>query len=439
MVSAPLMVLLYDRTFVAGSFRAAWQQRWKYYFTLAGTWLLLGYLLIAMGGRGATAGFGGIISPGDYALTQFKAIVQYLRLSVWPWPLVLDYGRPVLHQVAAAAPYMMVILPLVILTAIGLWRNHPLAFLGAWFFAILAPSSSIVPVVTETMAEHRFYLPLAAVMVAIVLGLYAWFGRRSLVICLALSVGLGALTVRRNEDYRSELAIWSDNVAKCPDNPWAHLNKGRALLATGPLSAAKEEFETSLRLKPDLAQAYNNLGVILDRQGARTTEALEDYRRAAELAPNLTDAHYNLAISLHRMGRLDEAIQQYREVVKATPYDSAAQCALGSALAQQGHMAEALATFEETVRIAPKFAGAHYNLGNVLAQTGRLTEALAEYETAIQIKPEYAEAHYNFGLTLFQLHRLPEAIEQYKLALQFKPGFTAARNNLEQAQKAMTQ
>ena len=83
MVSAPLMVLLYDRTFVAGSFRAAWQKRRKLYLGLAGTWLLLGYLVATAGNRGGSAGFGdGHLPRRTYALTQFRAIDHYLRLSV---------------------------------------------------------------------------------------------------------------------------------------------------------------------------------------------------------------------------------------------------------------------------------------------------------------------------------------------------------------------
>ena len=40
MVSAPVIVLLFDRTFVAGSFAEAWRQRWRYHGSLAATWLL---------------------------------------------------------------------------------------------------------------------------------------------------------------------------------------------------------------------------------------------------------------------------------------------------------------------------------------------------------------------------------------------------------------
>ncbi|MES1167228.1 MAG: hypothetical protein ABUL68_04430, partial [Pseudomonadota bacterium] len=57
MVSAPLMVLLYDRTFVAGSFGRAWRERWRWYGGLAATWLVLGWLMLGPGSRGEAGAF----------------------------------------------------------------------------------------------------------------------------------------------------------------------------------------------------------------------------------------------------------------------------------------------------------------------------------------------------------------------------------------------
>ena len=62
----------------------------------------------------------------------------------------------------------------------ALWRRSALGFAGVAFFAILAPSSSVVPVATQTMAEHRMYLPLAVVLALGIPGLYALAGRRAL-------------------------------------------------------------------------------------------------------------------------------------------------------------------------------------------------------------------------------------------------------------------
>ena len=91
-VSAPVIVFLYDRTFISGSFREAWRRRRGFYFWLASSWAWLAWLVAQSGNRGGTSGWGTGVSPGGYWLTQFPAIARYLRLSVWPHPLIFDYG-----------------------------------------------------------------------------------------------------------------------------------------------------------------------------------------------------------------------------------------------------------------------------------------------------------------------------------------------------------
>jgi hypothetical protein len=83
MVSAPLIVLLYDRTFVARSFREAWHRHWGLYMAMAATWVLLAALTAGTGwDRGGTSGFDVGVSPWAYWLTQFPAVTRYLWLSV---------------------------------------------------------------------------------------------------------------------------------------------------------------------------------------------------------------------------------------------------------------------------------------------------------------------------------------------------------------------
>ena len=100
MVSAPIFVALYDRAFVAGSWREAWVQRRKLLLALASTWLLLAWFVASGGGtRGVSAGFGLGVSSWTYLLTQCQAILLYLKLSFWPHPLVLDYGTGLVRSV----------------------------------------------------------------------------------------------------------------------------------------------------------------------------------------------------------------------------------------------------------------------------------------------------------------------------------------------------
>ncbi len=95
MATAPVIVLLYDRTFLAGSFREAWRRRYGLYLSLAATWCVVAASLISTGFYGGTTGFAVVkFTPWSYMLTQSSVIVHYLRLVFWPTGLCLDYGWP---------------------------------------------------------------------------------------------------------------------------------------------------------------------------------------------------------------------------------------------------------------------------------------------------------------------------------------------------------
>src|SRR5208282_5072705 len=97
------------------------------------------------------------------------------------------------------------------------------------FFALLPPSSSIVPVATQTVAEHRMYLALIPVIVLTVAGASRALGRYGLAAVATAALALFAATWQRNTDYLSAERLWGDTVDKRPGNERAHLNLALAL------------------------------------------------------------------------------------------------------------------------------------------------------------------------------------------------------------------
>jgi len=420
MVSAPLMVWMYDRTFVAGSFRAAWRQRSRLYLALGSTWLLLAYLVLGSGGRNGTAGLGLGVTPWEYALTQCRAIVLYLRLAFWPHPLVLDYGTAVMRSLGEVWWQATVVLALLGLTIWALIRKPRSGFLGVWFFAILAPSSSVMPVVSQTMAEHRMYLPLAAVIALAVLALHALAGRRSLAILALVAVALGGVTVKRNQVYQSVESVWADTVARCPSNVRAHLSLGRTFAEAGRTAEGIAAYEAAFRLRPDYAEAHTDLGDILSKAG-RTEEAFQHLATALRLKPDSAEAHLNLGTALDRIGRTAEAISQYELALRLKPRLAEAHNNLGSALLRSGRSADAIRQIQEALGLKLEYADAHYNLANALAHADRLPEATAEFETGRRLKPNDTNARHTWANTLAGTGRLPEALAQYETALRQAP------------------
>jgi len=432
-VTAPVMVLLYDRTFVAGSFLEAWRRRWRYYLGLASLWVLLVPLLAGVHQR--SAGFELGVTWWHYALTSCRSVVLYLKLAVWPHPLVLDYGPDIVHHAGAVVPYMMVLAVLVAATAVALWRRPVLGFAGAWVFIILAPTSSVVPLAGQPTAEHRMYLPLAAVIGLGVVALHARMGRRSLLVFAAAAVGLGWLTIQRNEDYRSELAIWSDTVAKRPNNERAHNNLGLALeKLSGRQQDAIVQYEAALRLKPGYAEVHYNLGHAWSQLPGRLNDAAAQYEAALRIRPAYAEAHYNLGVVWSQMpGRVQDAIVQYEAALRLKPDYAEAHNNLGLAWSQlPGRLPDAIAQYEAALRLKPDSVEVHNNLGLALAKVpGRLQDAAAQYEASLQIRPADAEAHYNLGVVWSQLPgRLQDAATQYEAVLRLKPDYAEAHNNL---------
>jgi Flp pilus assembly protein TadD len=340
--------------------------------------------------------------------TEAGVIVHYLRLCFWPRPLVIDYfDWPIALWLTDALVSGALVVVLLGATVWALRRRPWLGFLGAWFFILLAPTSSFLPSVGEVAAERRMYLPSAAVVTMAVVGAFV-LGKRlfykpqgvalGCVAAGAVVVLFTSMTIQRNQDYRSDATIWQDAVEKRPNNPRAHNNLGLALAQAGRLPEAISHYEQALGIQPDFAEAHNNLALALVHLG-RLREAIEHWEQAVRIKPDYVEARNNLGLALAQAGRLPEAISHY----------------------------------EQALRVDPDFAEAHCNLGNALFQAGKLQEAIGQYQQALRIKVDYAEAHYNLGVVLERLGQVQEAVGHYEQALRLRPDFVQAQKALVRA------
>jgi tetratricopeptide (TPR) repeat protein len=390
MVVAPLLVVLYDRTFVSGSFRAGWQRHRAFYGALAATWLLLGALVLGAGNRGGTIGSSAGVSPWDYALCQSRAVLHYARLALWPHPLVFDYG-PDFVSFATAAPYLLLVLALVTATGFALWRRPALGFLGAWYFLILAPTSSVVGGTRQMLAEHRIYLSLAALAVLATLLAHRWLGRRCLWAVLPAALALGAATAARNTDYATTLTLYRDTAVKRPANGFARYNLAQAYADAGRHAEAIPEFEAALDLLTSTAPVHNNLGNSLVALG-RLTEAKAHFEAALQRDPRYAKAHFNLGNLLLAAGDEPGAVGHFRSAVALDSAAPEARTNLAGALLELGQLDAARTEFEEVLRARPDSVEARFGLGTVHLLQNRSADAVREFEAVLRLRPDLAAA-----------------------------------------------
>jgi protein O-mannosyl-transferase len=429
MVSAPLVVLLYDRTFVSGSFGASLRRHRALYLGLAASWLVLAAILLGSP-RGDSVGFHHGISALDYLRTQAGAIAHYLRLAFWPRGLAISYRDwPIARTLGPVLPQGLLIVAILLTTCVAVVRRSWLGFLGAWFFLILAPSSSFVPIATEWVAERRMYLPLAAVVALVVLALRAVLvrllpagaeastrGRAALdsasaatpavstsdhsgsfpalafagVLTLGAVFALSSFTVARNRQYASATALLEDNVRQRPANYEARALLGENLIDRARYEEAEKVLREVLRLKPDHAGAMNNLGLSLACR-AQYEAAAEQFSAALREVPN-PDVHVNLGNTLLSLSRPSEAVRHYEEAIALNPRSATAHKALGHFYYEQRNLRLAEAELAEAVRLSPDFPEAQLELGRVLMEAGALESGAKHIQISLRLRPT-AEAH----------------------------------------------
>jgi tetratricopeptide (TPR) repeat protein len=429
LLTAPVVVLLFDRIFLSTSWRQVLGKSGLFYLGLAASWLILGILKVTQHGvyvegmpqteqiqptlellwqPAALLNYLRVklwadvtCTPWTYLLTQPGVILHYLRLALWPDHLCLSYNWPFATSIAAVWPQATAILAMLALTAWALLRHPRWGFLGVWFFIILAPSSSILPI-QDAAFEHRLYLPLAAVIIALVIPAAHLAAphpraRRALaILAAAIALALGARTYTRNHDYRSALAIWDNALRQRPNNPAALHARGAAYANLGQYDRATADLNALLALEPENADAHASLADVFVHLGDPQS-AMRHFARAVSIRPGTFNAQIGLANLLLMDGQAEAAIERAQLAVQMRPDRAEGHSALGIALCSRGRIGEGLPYLQEAARLNPQHAETRNNLGRALALLGRLPEAEAELAEAIRLNPGYADAIRNLN------------------------------------------
>jgi len=191
-------------------------------------------------------------APLEQLGLQLGALARHVGVLILAVPPNIDPQVPALPPVAGLA----VLAALAV--GVALLRLQPWYALALlWFLLHLAPTNSLLPRL-DAVNDRQLYLssigPLALAGLAL-----AWVPRGRLVPLVALVLVLGAGTVLRNADYRSETALWADTVRKSPGKARAWNNLGYAHQLEGRREEARRAYERALALDPEHLPARLNL------------------------------------------------------------------------------------------------------------------------------------------------------------------------------------
>ncbi len=385
------------------------------------------------------------ISRISYLLTQFRVIMTYIRLLFLPINQNLDYDYPIYHSLTLEILLSLLFIILLLCLAVYFFyksqpRNHRLGLIAFgifWFFITLSVESSLIPI-SDVIAEHRLYLPSVGAIIAfsstiLIMLDYAKPRFSSLffypVMLVIAVLPLGIATYHRNFTWADEVTLWEDVVKKSPYKIRGYIKLGNIHLLDRRLDEAIKEYQAALNLRPDSAEAHNNLALAYNQQG-RLEEAIQEYKAAIKLKLEFPELHYRLALAYYQQGNLEEATKEYLTALNLKPDYAEAHNSLGNIYFKQNRLEEAIYEYTIALGLKTNYAEAHNNLGVAYAKQGHLEVATQEYKAAIKIKPQFSEAYNNLGDIYFRQGQLEEAINEYTTAVRLRPNFVKAHYNL---------
>lgn len=419
----PVILALYEFMFLEGKIRR------RILFLIP---LFLTMLIIPLTLLGAEKPLGELISDvsektrvqtamsrGDYLFTEFRVIVTYLRLLVFPVDQNLDYDYPVYHSFFDL-PVLLSFILLFFLIGTALFLayrsirrsrtdDHSLppvrliSFGILWFFITLSVESSIIPIV-DVIFEHRAYLPSVGVFIAAGTSAFIfpekfrrrwpWLPKTMVVVLSCIVIIVAGATYARNTVWQDEVGFWQDVVKKSPEKARAYGNRGFAYYKLRNLDPA-----------------------------------IQDCEKAVSLDPVFLQAHLNCAMAYSDVGMLDKALHHYDEVLSIRPNYSEAYYNRGIVYVQKGLLESAIKDFSSAISIDPNYVDAYINRGITYNRLGFYEVGINDLTVAINLDVSRAIAHFNRGVAFYERGNCDRAIQDYTEALRLNPNYLAAKVN----------
>jgi len=361
------------------------------------------------------------ITPWVFFRSQFKVILHYLWIFVWPLNISVEYDWVLSKSFFSAdciLPFLFLLsIAIGILNILKKNKASLVAFGALWFFAAIAPRSSIIPS-PELLVDYKTYTASFGWLFLLATGLVFIFhyARKKItalsslssspinytITCsLLLAMLLGLLTIERNTIWRSGTEFWGNMIQNAPGK----------------------------------ARAYNNYGVELSQNLRDYKGSIPYFKKAIKMDTQYSDPWNNLAVAYANTNKLDSAINALKQSLKICKYYPEGYNNLASFYLQKNNFAEADRLLRIAIRLRPHYGKAHFNLGRVYF-------AKKEYEKARKLfKKSCTECDFDnvpygfatYGKTCIILKKFDEAVFAFQKTLAFAPNYPNAKFNLANA------
>ncbi len=290
--------------------------------------------------------------------------IVYIWRTIWPAKLGVFYpyppnGLPAWQPVIAAA--MLVVITTFVFV---LRKSRPYLLVGwLWYVVMLLPVIGIIQINLQAQADRYTYLPQIGLYLMIGWGAADLFAtvrfRAPITTAAAVAVIFAFSFVARAQVsfWRDSETLWNHTIAVTKDNYFAHASLADLLMRGGRVNEAIEHSKEALRIRPNDANAQNNLGLALLQTGDNKAAATH-LEKALEIDPGQMNAEVNLAWILatssdDSLRDGSRAVQLVEDVASRAGHANAIVLrTLAAAYAETGRFNDAIVTAQHAIEIA---------------------------------------------------------------------------------------
>ena len=210
-------------------------------------------------------------------------------------------------------------------------------------------------------------------------------------------------------------------------NPY--LISGILLGIRGLYKEAAEQFREAIRLDPDNAKAYNNLGITFFKM-EKFEEGRDYFLKALKIQPDNIFAHNNLGLTYLKLGENEKAEEQFKRTLFKEPYNLPAHFFLGYLYYQEGKFSRAERYYREANDIDSSLPQVNYALGRVMIGLGRWERAIDYFQKTLALDKTFLKAYVSLGGIFNRKEMYREAEDMFLKAIELEPDYAPAYYNL---------
>lgn len=334
--------------------------------------------------------------PLTRMFTAVAILARYLKLLIFPHPLVFDYS---FNQIPLAtftdAYFLLGLAAHIALLIYGIQRTRAKDLMGfaiLFYFITISVSSNIFMIIGSSMGERFLYTPSLGFCMAIALLITKWVPNetepdsgsildslKKPVVLLPLVVlvsGYSLKTFTRNPVWKDNYTLYSSDVLLSPNSTRTHYYLGNYLVKPEAWEGKSDAYRDSV--------LYKGIAAL---------------RKSIEIYPLFSDSWIQMGVAYYKMNKPDSAMVCYQEAIKLNPGNATIHNNIGTVYFSKGMYKESLSAFLKATQLDPRYSEAHANAGSAYGMMQQYDNALSSLFESVKWDPNYAQAYFFIGIT----------------------------------------